>query len=177
MAAAPAVSVDEYLRTDYEPHCEYLDGVLLSKSAPDYIHSRLQALLIGTLCLTEKAYGLEGLPELHIRVTPTRFRVPDVTALTEPPRDGRYPDRRTPPLFTVEIASLDEPWSALRGKVTDHLAIGVSTVIIADPYTRTVLVADQATPLRELTHPLIVEIPVPGGGVLKIDFDDLYAKL
>jgi hypothetical protein len=80
-------------------------------------------------------------------------------------------------LFTVEIASLDEPWSALRGKVTDHLAIGVSTVIIADPYTRTVLVASQDRPLHELTHPLIVEIPVPDRGVLQIDFDDLYAKL
>lgn len=43
--AAPFVSVEDYLKTDYEPHCEYLDGVLLSKPMPDRLHSRLQALL------------------------------------------------------------------------------------------------------------------------------------
>jgi hypothetical protein len=100
-----------------------------------------------------------------------------VGGLSVPPADERYPDHRTPPLFTIEIASLDEPWRVLRGKVTDHIAVGVSTVIIADPYTRTVLVASQDKPLHELTHPLIVGIPVPESGVLQIDFDDLFSKL
>ena len=180
MAAAPtlpSVSVEEYLRTDYEPNCEYLDGVLLPKPLPDHIHSKLQKLLLVMLAGAEEKCGLDLLPELHIRVTPSRFRVLDVAALAEPPKDGRYPDRQTPPLFTIEIASLDEPWSALRGKVTDHLAVGVSTVIIADPYNKTVMVASQDKPLHELAHPLIVDIPIPDAGVLQIDFDDLYSKL
>jgi hypothetical protein len=32
----------------------------------------------------------------------------------------------------IEIASLEEPWPVLRGTVTDHLAMGVSTVVIVD---------------------------------------------
>jgi hypothetical protein len=42
----PLVSVEEYLRTHYEPHCEYLDGVLAPKAFPDYIHSTFQMLLM-----------------------------------------------------------------------------------------------------------------------------------
>jgi hypothetical protein len=39
------------------------------------------------------------------------------------------------------------------------------------------MVADKHHPLHELTPPLVVEIEVPGTGVLRIDFDDLYRRL
>ncbi len=171
----PMVSVEEYLNTSYEPHCEYVDGLLLPKAVSDYTHTKLQKLLLLFLASQEEKLGLEGLAELHIRVTPTRFRIPDFCAITETPADGRYPD--TPPLFTIEIASLEEPWPALRGKVRDHLAMGVPLIIIADPYNRTVMVATQSAPLREISPPLIVDIPVPNGSVLPINFDELYGRL
>ena len=65
----------------------------------------------------------------------------------------------------------------MRAKRSDHLAMGVSLVIIADPYNKTVMVATQIEPLHELPSPLIVNIPVPDKGALKIDFDELYRKL
>jgi hypothetical protein len=55
--------------------------------------------------------------------------------------------------------------------------MGVSTVVIADPYNRTVMVATREQPLHELKAPLIVMISVPEAGVLQIDFDELYRKL
>ena len=180
MASAPTlplVSVQDYLKTDYEPNCEYLDGVLVSKAVPDYLHSQLQTLLLLLLAAKKNEFGIQALAELHLRVTPTRFRVPDISVLNVRPADKRYPDRDTPPLFTVEIVSVDEPWAMLRGKLGDHLSMGVSTVILADPHNKTVMVADRNTPLRELSPPLLVSIPVPGRGVLQIDFDDLYRQL
>jgi Uma2 family endonuclease len=66
-------------------------------------------------------------------VTPTRYRIPDVCALTSRPADSRYPDAAQPPLFTTEIVSQGEPWTELRRKITDHLAMSVPLVIIADP--------------------------------------------
>jgi Uma2 family endonuclease len=181
MATAPTlpfVSVEEYLKTDYEPHCEYLDGVLLAKSMADVIHSALQMLLIVFLAAQrEKFKNLKSLPELNVRVTPTRFRIPDVCGLIEPPKDGRYPDAEAPPLFTIEIVSQDEPWIEVRAKVADHLAMGVSIVVIADPYNKTVTVATQSEPLHEIRFPQIVKIPVPDAGVLEIDFDHLYRQI
>lgn len=55
--------------------------------------------------------------------------------------------------------------------------MGVSLVIIADPYNQTVMVATQTEPLHELRSPLLVNVPVPGKGTLQIDFDELYRKL
>lgn len=176
-SAPPQVSVEEYLRTEYEPRCEYLAGVLTFKARADVAHSELQMLLVLQLASQEKKYGIEVLPELHIRVTPDTWRIPDVSGLLVKPADGRYPDSQTPPLFTIEIVSPGESWTSLRGKLADHLAVGVSTVIIADPYDKTVMVATQSEPLHEIRTPLIVNIPVPGAGILSIDFDDLYSQL
>ena len=175
--AIPFVSVEEYLKTEYEPRCEYLDGVLQPKAMSDLTHGGVQALLAAFLLSQKKKYGLIVASELHSRVTPTRYRIPDVCVLTRRPQDGKYADAATPPLFTIEIASQGEPWTELRGKLADHLAMGVSTVIIADPYNKTVMVATQAELLREIASPLIVNIEVPGRGLLQLDFDDLYSQL
>lgn len=180
MAIAPTlpfVSVAEFLSTDYEPDCEYLDGMLAPKALPDYIHSKLQTLLLVLIAAQGQKLGIEGLAELRSRITLTRWRVPDVCGLTKPPADGRYPDAETPPLFSIEIVSKGEPWTDLRDKLADHLAMGIPTVIIADPYHRTVMVATQSEPLREISAPLIVNIEAPDGGVMQIDFDALYSQL
>jgi Uma2 family endonuclease len=176
-AAPLSVSVDQYLRTDYEPNCEYLDGVLAPKPLPDRIHSKLQTLLAAWLLARTAQLPLEILTELHLRIGPTQWRVPDLSVLVAPPADMRYLDAESPPLLTIEIVSRDEPWPALRAKVTDHLAVGVSYVIVADPHSRTVMLASREEPLREIASPLLVNIPVPGAGVLQIDFDDLYSRL
>jgi Uma2 family endonuclease len=173
----PLVSVADFLSTDYEPNYEYLDGVLAPKALPDYLHSKLQTLLLVLIAALGQKLGIEGLAELRSRITPTRWRVPDVCGLTKPPADGKYPDAETPPLFSIEIVSKGEPWTDLRDKLADHLAMGIRTVIIADPYHKTVMVATQSEPLHELSVPLIVSIELPDGGVLDIDFDSLYRQL
>lgn len=180
MAAAPTlpfVSVEEYLRTDYEPSCEYIDGVLKPKALSDRTHAKLQVLIAAYLLSLEKRFGLDVLTELHARVQPTRFRISDVCALTKPLRDGRYADVDSPPLFTIEIVSKGEAWTDLRDKISDHLAMGVPTVIIADPHSRTVMTATQTQPVHEISAPMIVNIEVPGNGLLRIDFDDFYRQL
>jgi Uma2 family endonuclease len=177
MATAPSlpfVPVEEYLRTSYEPYCEYIDGVLEPKALPDRTHSRLQGLLVSLLIALEEKYGFEVYPELHIRTAPSRFRIPDVCALLSRPQDDRYAEQ--PPLLTVEIVSKDEPWQKLRAKIADHQRMGVSLVIVADPYNKTVMVARQDAPLQEIVEPLIVSVTVPDRGVLQIDFDELFRK-
>lgn len=144
------------------------------------MHSTFQMLLVLFFRLQKSRFRhLKGLPELHTRITPTRFRIPDITGMTKLPADKRYPTTDVPPLFTIEIASKEEPWTDLRAKLADHIAMGVGTVIIADPYNKTVLTATQDEPLHELRAPLVVNIPMPyeDNPVLRIDFDDLYRQL
>src|SRR5687767_1760111 len=126
----PAVSEEEYLRTDYEPNCEYVDGVLVSKALPDDIHGSLQILIGAYLLTQQQTFDFRVASELHTRIRPGRWRVPDLAVLPGRTISRRYPDEQVPPILTIEIVSKDEPWSALRSKVTDHLAVGVQTVII-----------------------------------------------
>src|SRR5688572_23890239 len=128
----PAISEEEYLRTEYEPNCEYLDGVLVPKPLPDRIHSRLQALITAYLISVEAKFGFNAATEIHTRIAGGRWRVPDVAVLPSGGNDQRYPNSETAPLLTIEVVSVGEPWSELRGKVTDHLSMGVGTVIVAD---------------------------------------------
>ena len=180
MAAAPilpAVSEEEYLRSDYEPNCEYLDGVLVSKALPDDIHGSLQILIGSYLLSQQERFDFRVASEVHTRIHPGRWRVPDVAILPGRKGDRRFPDEQSPPLLTIEIVSKDEPWSGLHSKMTDHLAVGVQAVIIVDPYIKTVFVATKEQALHEIMAPLVVSVPIAGKGDLQIDFDALFAQL
>lgn len=173
----PAVSEEEYLRTDYEPNCEYLDGVLVPKALSDETHSRLQAILAAYFIAVEQKYGFRVVTEIHTRICPKRWRIPDLAVLAGEKTGRRYPDSDAPPVLTIEIVSLDEPWSELYGKITDHLAVGVQTAIIVDPYKKTVFVARPNQPLHEIAPPLVVSVSIPGKDDLVIDFDALFAQI
>ena len=50
MAAATLISLEEYLRTTYEPDCDFVDGVVEERNLGEWSHSTLQTVLIGYLC-------------------------------------------------------------------------------------------------------------------------------
>ncbi|HKE23787.1 MAG TPA: hypothetical protein VKB88_15585 [Bryobacteraceae bacterium] len=83
MSALPAlVSVDEYLRTVYEPDGDYVDGVVLERNAGEKSHAKVQKRLVRYL-------------EDHLSGV---FRDPgDAGADFEDTlsRPGHLPDRRT----------------------------------------------------------------------------------
>jgi Uma2 family endonuclease len=178
MAAIPdasMVSVEEYLRSDYEPECEYLDGVVEPKSSSDFEHSRLQQLLCALLGGYEAKFDFLVNPEFRLRIQPGRFRVPDISVLARRPAGSAFADE--PPLLTIEILSKDEPLSKLRDKLADHRRMGVRTVLVADPHRREVYTVGADGLLRQLPPPLIVSIDLPGKGDLRIDFDQLFARI
>ena len=71
MATAPTtplVSVDEYLNSSYRPDVEYVDGYLVKRSVPTYLHSILQAILVSYFRQFEKQYKFKALPELRTQI-------------------------------------------------------------------------------------------------------------
>jgi len=45
MGTAAGVSLDEYLRTSYDPDCEYVDGEVVERNLGERDHSKLQGAL------------------------------------------------------------------------------------------------------------------------------------
>ncbi len=75
MAVNPLIPVDEYLRTIYEPDCDYVDGVISDRNVGEYDHSTVQGFLYQYLLGSSSASQIRIKPELRIRVSPRRYRV------------------------------------------------------------------------------------------------------
>ena len=129
------VSVEEYLNTSYDGgDREYVDGRIVERNLGEKDHSRPQRKLIGFFVQSESTLGTYAFPAQRVRVTATRFRVPDVCVYI-----GSEPDEqvfRTPPFLAIEILSKDDRASDLQEKLDDYLSFGVPFVWVIDPRTK-----------------------------------------
>jgi Uma2 family endonuclease len=131
MATTTYVSVEDYLRTDSEPDCEYVDGQIEERPIPEYDHSSWQTALILFFNAHGKAWNIRSRAELRVRVSPTRFRVPDLTVLSR-----SSPIEQiivTPPLAAFEILSPENRMSAMMEKFADYEQMGIAGIWIIDP--------------------------------------------
>src|SRR5262249_7469445 len=105
MKAATLVPVEEYLRTTYEPDCDYVDGEVLERNVGERDHSKLQVELAYYFRSHARQLGIHVYSEQRIQVSPRRFRIPDICVVAGPePQDQIF---RTPPLICIEILSKD----------------------------------------------------------------------
>ncbi len=127
------VSLEEYLNTEYEPDCDYVDGALEDRNVGKRKHSVTQTRLGFWLEGKVKGFGLEVRVEQRFRISSSRVRIPDICVL---PRDDHDEITQTPPMLWVEILSPDDRFSRLHRKLTEILNFGVSTLWIIDPYDK-----------------------------------------
>ena len=142
MAATHLVSVAEYLSSSYHPDREYLDGLVVERNWGEKTHSRIQRNLIVYLGYRSKALGIEVFPEQRVQVSPTRFRVPDVTGVTgEEPRGEIF---QSPPYLCIEILSADDRAQDMLEKIDDYLRFGIPYIWIVNPRNKKGYVATRA---------------------------------
>ncbi len=134
MAVALQVPIAEYLCTSYQPNCEYIEGEILERKTGKWEHSRVQALLTGWFIQNEQLWGTQTATEWRTRVSTTRVRIPDVVLV----HSGSQPEVLVdPPLLVVEILSPDDSYSETQQRAQDYLRMGVETIWIIDPESRT----------------------------------------
>jgi Uma2 family endonuclease len=146
--SAARVSLEEYLNTDYEPDCDYVDGVLEDRNAGKKKHARTQTRLAAWLGARGQLYGYEALVELRTKVSATRVRVPDICLVSVSDQDEIT---QNPPLLCIEVLSPEDRWSRIEARLRDYLAFGVPTVWAIDPYARKGWVGTQETAIAEIT--------------------------
>ncbi len=134
MATSTAVSIETYLHTSYRPDCDYIDGEIQERNLGEKDHARLQILLAGVFLRHEDDWGVRVYPELRVQVSPTRFRVPDITVT-----DSGAPDEQIithPPLLVIEILSPEDTFARLRERITDYIAFSIPHIWVVDPADR-----------------------------------------
>src|SRR3984957_2578199 len=129
MSATAIVSVEDYLHRTEKPYCEYVDGVLYPKAMATKLHSLIQFLLQILL----RRQGVEALAEVHIRLSPTKYLIPDVIAAPE--IQSPYPTK--PVLLCVEILSPEDRVGAMLAKCEEYHAWGVPFCWVIDPEKQT----------------------------------------
>jgi Uma2 family endonuclease len=129
MASAITIPVEQYLRTSYEPACEYIDGELRPKAMGTKKHGKLQGRIFRAL----EQRGLEVATELTCRLSSTRFLIPDVAAAHQ--IEDPYPSE--PVQLCVEILSPEDRLSAALAKCEFYHDWGVPDGWIFNPQTQT----------------------------------------
>jgi Uma2 family endonuclease len=162
------VSVEEYLASSYEPDCDYVDGVIEERNLGEWNHSRLQTALAVYLKMRARQWNVRVAVELRIRVSATRFRVPDVCVFAKDREMEQVPS--TPPLVCIEILSPEDRWTRVEKRIEDFLTMGVERVWVFDPQERQVFECMQSG-RREVLDDLLEAPPV------SIRISELMAEL
>ena len=165
MSTRTLISVEEYLRSSYEPDCDFVDGEIEERNVGEWDHSRLQGKILAFLMARIEPAGMLAAPELRIRVAPNRFRVPDISIFLRNPGE-RVPSK--PPFLCIEILSPEDRMSRVEIRINDFLAMGVPYVWVLDPETKQAFVATAADGLREVKNGMLradnplIELPLAG---------------
>ena len=134
MATTTHIPLSEYLETSYRPDREYVDGEIRERNVGKWEHARVQWLLAAWFSNHEREWGITGSTEQRVQVSRNAVRVPDLVVL----RAGPQPDVLIdPPLLIIEILSPDDSYSDTQERAQDYQTMGVETIWIIDPKTRT----------------------------------------
>jgi len=146
-ATKTLVSVEEYLRTVYQPDCDYVDGEVLQRNMAEVDHSSLQGEIIGYFYLRRKEWNVTILPEVLVQVKPARYRIPDIGIVL-----GKTEEQilTKPPYLCIEILSPEDRWSRVKERIDDFVAMGVAYIWVLDPQTKEAFIVTPAKGLREV---------------------------
>lgn len=166
--ATTQVSLEDYLRTDYEPDCDYVDGELEERNVGEKEHSIVQAFFIKWLAKYEEQWKLEVCPEIRLRISQTRVRIADLAIL---PLNAPFEAVLTrPPVAIIEVLSPEDRVSRYQQRLDDYRAMGVANIWVIDPMRRKTYDCSQGgwQPVDKL---LITNSPA------EIPLDPLWKKL
>jgi len=128
------VSVEEYLKTSYEPDVEYIDGQLEERNVGEIEHSDVIAGIMEHLQRHAKDWQIRVRPGVRTQVGSTRYRVPDIVICRRSSQDKRIV--REAPLVVIEVLSPEDRISRYHQRITDYRAMGVQGIWVVDPEDR-----------------------------------------
>ena len=131
MATATQVPVEVYLKSDYSPDAEYLDGVILERPVGENDHSAWQDAICAWFREHRDAWNLLVRPEFRVQVKIENFLVPDVSIL-----DAAHPTERfatRPPIAVFEVLSPENKIRDILRKLDLYEQMGIPEIWVIDP--------------------------------------------
>ncbi len=143
MASKTLVPVEEYLHISFDgPDREYVDGEIIERHLGSKRHSKAQRRVIRFFESLSDRHSLHLFPEMRVKISSTRYRVPDVAVYFGSEPEEEVPS--IPPSLVVEIVSEDDRYIEIVRKLAEFHEWGVKYIWLADPSTRALSVYDSA---------------------------------
>src|SRR6266567_3517249 len=139
MATASLIPVSEYLRTAYEPDCDYIEGELQERNVGELSHGFLQLILAAKFHGNRREWNIVAGTEVRVQVAPDRYRVPDICVQRR--SDPHDPIVATPPLICIEVLSPEDRMQRMQERIDDYARMGVEHIWLIDPNSRHAWVA------------------------------------
>ena len=158
MSTKTLMTVEEYLHTSFEDgDQEFLDGEIVGRYHGDLPHGLTHGELIFLLHNAGSDRGLQVLPSIRVRISSTRYRVPDIGVWL--PGDIGRDIPTVQPFLIVEILSPDDRITRMKIKVEEYLSIGVEWIWLVDPANQKAICYSQANPAGSVCDVLRTENP------------------
>lgn len=162
------ITEKEYLHTNYNPDCDFVDGVVLERHLGQFDHANLQTFLAALFVNNRNNWGVLGLVEQRLRVRTGKYRVPDLLVL---PLDYDRSQQvvTIAPLLCIEILSPDDDMPRILERCWEYNELGVPESWIFDPETKSAFVAKD--------HVVTVAPDVLRCAEIEISCAELFAQL
>lgn len=125
------ITVEEYLRSSFEPDAEYVEGQVEERAVGENDHSAWQGAIYSWFQQQALTGQIRVRPELRVQVAPDCFLVPDVTLL-----DRNRPIEQIvtyPPVAVFEILSPADSIRRVMTKCGRYEQMGIRTILLIDP--------------------------------------------
>jgi Uma2 family endonuclease len=167
MDTVTLVPLPDYLNSTYEVPSEYVDGVLMEKPMPTWMHARLQ-VWIASLILQRFPHYAVG-TELRNRLKESEFRLPDISVdFLDRARNRSYAEE--PIFLAVEILSEGDRLGETFVKCERYHDWGVAHCWVVDALHRSIWSYSKGS------EPLRVADAVQAGDI-HLDLADIFGIL
>jgi Uma2 family endonuclease len=134
MAATAQISLEQYLRTPFEPDAEYVGGEVQERNMGEYEHNTVQRAILLWFHLHDKAWETRTIQEQRTRFPNGDVRIPDVSVWN---RDVPVqPVFDQPQRIAVEVLSPEDRQAKVQEKIEDYCRFLVPNIWIVDPIKR-----------------------------------------
>lgn len=124
--------MSEYLHAKYQPDCDYVDGIVESRSVGAADHSRVQNALVA-YC-NSRSWGVHAEAEVRIQTSASHVRVADVAVIAEDA--GRDEVIDSPPVAVIEVLSPEDRIPRHTERIEDYRRMGIKSIWVVDPGAR-----------------------------------------
>ncbi|MGH9607596.1 MAG: Uma2 family endonuclease [Terracidiphilus sp.] len=134
MATATQITIEQYLKTSYEPDAEFVNGAVEERNVGEYDHSVVQREILLWLHRHDKQWKTRTIQEQRTRLPWGNVRIPDVSVWA---RDVAVrPVFNEPQLIAIEVLSPEDRHSRVQERIEDYRRFGVRHIWVVDPVKR-----------------------------------------